>query len=72
VKGIPQVMFEGLMTNIDRRIQLFSFVRNQEYKVRALGSLEAENLFAAIHCRCSPDEKHILRAPLEGNYDFLG
>jgi hypothetical protein len=28
-----------------RRIQLFSFVRNQEYKVRALGSLEAENLF---------------------------
>ena len=38
-------MFEGLMTNIDRRIQLFSFVRNQAYNVRALGSLEAENLF---------------------------
>ena len=35
------------MTNIDRRIQLFSFVRNQAYNVRALnfGSLEAENLF---------------------------
>ena len=45
MKGIPQVMFEGLMTNIDRRIQLFSFVRNQAYNVRALGSLEAENLF---------------------------
>jgi hypothetical protein len=38
-------MFEGLMTNIDRRNQLFSFVRNQAYNVRALGSLEAENLF---------------------------
>ena len=37
-------MFEGLMTNIDRRNQLFSFVRNQAYNVRALGSLEAENL----------------------------
>jgi hypothetical protein len=44
VKGIPQVMFEGLMTNIDQHIQLFSFVRNQAYNVRALGSLEAENL----------------------------
>ena len=32
------------MTNIDRRNQLFSFVRNQAYNVRALGSLEAENL----------------------------
>ena len=45
MKGIPQVMFEGLMTNIDQHIQLFSFVRNQAYNVRALGSLEAENLF---------------------------
>jgi hypothetical protein len=35
------------MYEIDRRIQLFSFVRNQAYNVRALnfGSLEAENLF---------------------------
>lgn len=38
-------MFEALMTNIDRRIQLFSFVKGGTYNVRSLGSLEAENFF---------------------------
>jgi hypothetical protein len=30
---------------VSGHIQLFSFVRNQAYNVRTLGSLEAENLF---------------------------
>ncbi|VDI01697.1 Hypothetical predicted protein [Mytilus galloprovincialis] len=45
VRGIPLIMFEALMTNIDRRIQLFSFVKGGTYNVRSLGSLEAENFF---------------------------
>ena len=51
ILGIPQIMFEGLMTNIDRRIQLFSYVKKGNYNVRALGSLEAENLFGAFQDR---------------------
>lgn len=38
-------MFEGLMTNIERRIQLFPFIKRGAYNVRALGSLESENFF---------------------------
>ena len=45
IRGVPMVMFEGLMTNIDRRLQLFSYVKKGSYNVRSLGSLEAENLF---------------------------
>ncbi|CAG2201472.1 DHDH [Mytilus edulis] len=45
VKGIPIVMFEGLMTNIERRIQLFPFIKSGAYNVRVLGSLESENFF---------------------------
>ena len=48
VNGIPVVMFEGLMTNIERRIQLFPFVKRGSYNVRALGSLEAENFFSGF------------------------
>ena len=45
INGIPLVMFEGLLTNIERRIQLFPFVKKGSYNVRALGSLENENFF---------------------------
>lgn len=46
ILGVPNVMFQGLITNIDRRIQLFPYVKSGKYNVRALGSLEAENFFA--------------------------
>lgn len=45
VRSIPMVMFQGFLTNIERRIQLFPYVKSGRYNVRALGSLEAENLF---------------------------
>ena len=45
IKGVPVVMFEGLLTNIERRMQQFSFVKKGTYNVRSLGSLEAENMF---------------------------
>ncbi|CAG2217682.1 unnamed protein product [Mytilus edulis] len=48
IKGIPIVMYEGLLTNIDRRLQLFPFVKTGMYNVRSLGTLEAENLFGAF------------------------
>jgi hypothetical protein len=45
VRGVPQVMFEGLLTNIERRIQLYPYTKSGSFNPRALGSLEAENLF---------------------------
>lgn len=45
IKGIPHVMFEGLLTNIERRIQIIPFIKTGIYNPRSLGSLEAENFF---------------------------
>ncbi|KAJ8303731.1 hypothetical protein KUTeg_018654 [Tegillarca granosa] len=42
---MPIVMYEGLMTNIERRIQIYPFIKQGTYNVRAMGSLEVENLF---------------------------
>lgn len=43
--GILNIMFQGLLTNIDRRIQSFPYVKCNRYNVRTLGSLEVENFF---------------------------
>ena len=48
VGGIPIVMFEGIMTNIDRRAQLYSEVKDGCYNVRAIGSLDAETFFSGF------------------------
>ena len=40
------VMFEGILTNIDRRTQLYALVPGETYNVRAPTSLDAENLFS--------------------------
>ena len=45
IRSIPHIMFQGLLTNIDRRIQLFPYVKSGRYNVRSLGSLEVENFF---------------------------
>ncbi|CAC5400790.1 unnamed protein product [Mytilus coruscus] len=45
VERIPIVMFEGLMTNIERRTRLFPFIKSGAYNVRALDSLKSENFF---------------------------
>ena len=39
-------MFEGILTNIDRRMQLHALVPNHAYNVRAPNTLDAENLFS--------------------------
>ena len=38
-------MFQGRITNIDRRIQLFPYVKSGKYNVRSLGSLNGEIFF---------------------------
>ena len=48
VKDIPIVMFEGLLTGIDRRLQMFPFLKNERYNVRAVSSLNAENFFSGF------------------------
>ena len=45
VKGISVVLFEGLLTSIDRHIQLHGFVRGNCYNVRAIGTLDIEQFF---------------------------
>ena len=48
VSGITIVMFEGILTNIDRRIQLNTLVRGNTFNVRAPTSLDSENFFGAF------------------------
>jgi hypothetical protein len=45
IRGVPNIMFQCFLTNIDRRIQLFPYVKSGIYNVRSLGSLEIENFF---------------------------
>ena len=46
VAGFPVVMFEGILTNIDRRIQLYALTPRNCYNVRAPNTLDIENLFS--------------------------
>ena len=48
------------MTNIERRIQLFTFVKKGAYHVRALGSLEAENIFGEFQ-DLDPKSRGVIR-----------
>ena len=45
IMGMPIVMFDGILTNIDRRIQLYAHVKKGSYNVRSLGTLDSENFF---------------------------
>lgn len=48
IKNIPIVLYEGLLTNIERKVQLFPFVKRQCYNVRAISSLDIENFFGTF------------------------
>ncbi|KAK3085103.1 hypothetical protein FSP39_024263 [Pinctada imbricata] len=48
IKGIPVVLFEGLLTNIQRKIQLYAFYKSGTYNVRSVGSLDIENFFGTF------------------------
>ena len=48
IAGIPIAMFEGIPTNIDRRLQLHALVPGNAYNVRAPNTLVVENLFGGF------------------------
>ena len=48
VNDIPIVLFEGLLTNIERKIQLYTFTKSGSYNVRSVGSLDIENFFGTF------------------------
>lgn len=45
VSDMPVVMFEGFMTNIDRRLQLYVLANGGTYNVRCPNTLDSENFF---------------------------
>ena len=48
LKGLPMAQFEGLMTNIDRRMQMYSIVESRKYNQRAISSLDSETFFGSF------------------------
>lgn len=48
INNIPQVLFEGLLTNIERKLQLVTFTKRGCYNVRAVSSLDIENFFGSF------------------------
>lgn len=47
-RDIPIVLFDGLLTNIERKIQFFRFTKTGSYNVRAVGSLDIDNFFGTF------------------------
>ncbi|CAH1798622.1 unnamed protein product [Owenia fusiformis] len=45
VKSFPIQMYEGFLTSIERKIQMFPFISRGSYNSRASGSLEVEQFF---------------------------
>ena len=60
VHGIPVVMFEGILCNIDRRLQLHVLAEGGIYNVRAPSSLDSENFFSEFSC-LDPKGSGVLR-----------
>ena len=46
VSGIPVVTFEALLTNLERKIQLYNFVSC--FNPRSVSTLDVENFFSAL------------------------
>ncbi|CAH1799200.1 unnamed protein product [Owenia fusiformis] len=61
VHGMPVTQFEGLLTNIDRRLQLYSLASKHTYNHRALSTLDSENIFGAFQ-DYDPKGTGVLRA----------
>ena len=48
IKGMPPVMFEGLLQSIDTHIQLYATCRGETYNQRAVSSLVNETFFSEL------------------------
>lgn len=54
VSGMPVAQFEGIMTGIDRRLQLYRLSETGTYNHRAISSNDNETFFSTIQVRCPP------------------
>lgn len=48
ISGMPIAQFEGILTNVDRRIQLYAMVKRKTYNQRAITSLDSETFFSGF------------------------
>ena len=48
VNGLPMTQFEGILCNIDRRIQLYAMTDKSTYNQRAVSSLDSETFFSGF------------------------
>lgn len=48
IAGLPIAQFEGILSNVDRRIQLYSMTTLQTYNQRAVTSLDSETFFSGF------------------------
>ena len=48
VKGMPITQFEGILTNIDRRLQLYHVLPHGTYNHRSVSSLDCETFFGSF------------------------
>lgn len=48
IGGMPMAQFEGFLTNVDRRLQLYALVDGSKYNQRAVTSLDSETFFSAF------------------------
>ena len=51
VKGMSWVQFEGILTNIDRRLQLYAIAKDGTYNQRAITSLDSETFFSGFQVK---------------------
>ena len=47
-RGLPMAQFEGLLTNIDRRLQLYHITKTGTYNHRSISSLDCETMFGSF------------------------
>ena len=48
VADLPMAQFEGIMTNVDRRLQLYALLEQTTYNYRAVSSLDSETFFGTF------------------------
>lgn len=61
VNSLPIAQFEGISTNVDRRLQLYSMVQTGAYNHRSLSSLDSETFFSSFQ-DIDPKGTGVLRA----------
>lgn len=48
VASLPMAQFEGILSNVDRRLQLYGMVQRGSYNQRAVTSLDSETFFSGF------------------------